>query len=89
MQPPVVVSSVDEVAGDTTGDNADESTGDTAGESQAEEKGNYSDPELDGIHPSGSYSSTKDNSRSATPIAHQQRNVKGQKEIKVTVLPLN
>ena len=54
MQPPVVVSSADEVAGDTTGDNADESTGDTAGESQAEEKGHYSDPELDGIHPSGS-----------------------------------
>ena len=80
-QPPVVVNSMDEVAGDTTGDTADDSTADTAGEYQPDERGNSSDQELDDIQPSGAGSSkdTPSSSHSGTPLAPQQRKRKRSK----------
>ena len=36
-QPTIVVNSMDETAGDTTGDNADKLTGDAAGDTASEE----------------------------------------------------
>ena len=78
-QPPVVVNSMDEGVGDTTGDSANERTGDTAGEPQAEDRGNSSEPELEDIQHPGSSSSTMDNSHSTTPMASQQRKRKRSK----------
>ena len=82
-QPPIVVNSLEELAGETTGNSANEPTGDTAGdtagESQADDRGNSSEPELEDIQHRGSSSSTKDDSRSTTPLALQQRKRKRSK----------
>ena len=80
-QPPVVVNSMDEMVGDTTGDTADDSTADTAGEYQPDKRGNSSDQELDDIQCSGAGSSkdTPSSSRSGTPMAPQQRKRKRSK----------
>ena len=77
-QPPVIVNSMEELAGDTTSDNTGDTGGDTVGESQPEVRGNTSGPELDDI-PEPSGSSTKESSRSTTPQLRKRKRSKADK----------